>query len=87
MFTTIIIIFVAFTLIVHSLLAWSIFDEARKLGLNRTRWTLFILIGGIPALLVYRAERRNALRQFSEDNAAPTSDPKQNNLENEASNI
>ncbi len=72
MTTTIVIIFVAFTLFVHFLLACSIFDEARKLGLNRTRWTLFILIGGIPALLVYRAERRHALRQLAEDNASPT---------------
>lgn len=59
-----ILLFIALTLVVHSIMARVIGPEAERLGLNRTRWTIFILIGGIPAWLCYRAARNDALRRL-----------------------
>ena len=65
--TALVLVFAAVTLAVHYLLARAIGSEAASLGFNKTRWTIFILIGGIPALIVYRAERNAARRRTAAD--------------------
>ena len=62
--TLFLILFIVLTLAVHSLLAWSAGEQMTKLGFNRARWTLFILIGGIPAMLVFQAQKRDALKRL-----------------------
>ena len=61
------ILFLAVTLVAHSLFALYVGDELDRLGLDRTKWTLFILVGGIPALLVYRKKRTQILDAQSKE--------------------
>ena len=60
--TPLVILFIALTLIVHVLLAKWVGDEAATLGFSRVRWTVFILITGLVGLVIWKAERRAALR-------------------------
>ena len=72
----IVLVFGVVTIVAHSLMARSIRDEAESLGLNKTRWMVFIFVGGIPAMAVYWSERNAAVRRLNCEKRSGISDQK-----------
>lgn len=60
--TPLVILVIALALIVHVMLSKWIGEQAAALGFNRVRWTVFILLTGLVGLVIWKAERRAALR-------------------------
>ncbi len=61
----IVLVFGVVTIVAHSLMARSIRGEAESLGLNKTRWMVFIFVGGIPAMAVYWSKKNAAVRRLN----------------------